>query len=110
MDSASLAGTGDHQACEDLVQETYVVLVRRGQKSQWSRGDRVDAGENALRLRNDPPLQRAFLWSPDGARVAVTVFGQVLELSADDGSVLAGHPVMEGDVPIETLRPLVWPR
>ena len=25
--------TGDHQAAEDLVQETYVVLVRRWQKS-----------------------------------------------------------------------------
>ena len=29
--------TGDHQAAEDLVQETYVVLVRR-----WQKYDRVD--------------------------------------------------------------------
>ncbi|HET7734635.1 MAG TPA: hypothetical protein VFK52_01550 [Nocardioidaceae bacterium] len=56
----------------------------------------------------DPPTDRsrdlvAFgAWSPDGTRVAVTVPDQVLEVSADDGSVLAEHPPIDGYF-------LVWP-
>lgn len=43
----------------------------------------------------------AFLWSPDGTRVAVRVPGRVLELSAEDGNVLAKHPFLKGL--------LIWP-
>lgn len=43
----------------------------------------------------------AFGWSPDGTRVAVRVPGTVLELSAEDGSVLAEHPFIDGF--------LIWP-
>lgn len=44
-----------------------------------------------------------FLWSPDGTRVAVTVDNdRMLELSADDGSVLARHPATKSSY-------LVWP-
>ena len=43
-----------------------------------------------------------FLWSPDGRRVAVMVPGHVLELSADDGSVLARHPSLKSSY-------AVWP-
>ena len=44
-----------------------------------------------------------FLWSPDGTRVAVTVDNdRMLELSADDGSVLARHPATRSSS-------LVWP-
>ncbi len=43
----------------------------------------------------------AFLWSPDGARVAVRFYDEFLELSAEDGTVLAEHPFIEGL--------LVWP-
>ena len=42
-----------------------------------------------------------FLWSPDGTRVAVRLYDQVLELSAEDGSVLARRPFMDGL--------LIWP-
>lgn len=56
-----------------------------------------------------PYYHAALVWSPDGARVAVRSFGQVLELSADDGSVLARHPFVERDDPTEDLPPLVWP-
>ena len=38
----------------------------------------------------------AVLWSPDGTRVAVRVPRQVLELSAEDGSTLARHPLIGG--------------
>lgn len=56
----------------------------------------------------DPPTEDsedlgAFAaWSPDGKRVAVSVPGHELELSADDGSVLAEHPSIDGYY-------LVWP-
>lgn len=56
----------------------------------------------------DPPTDRsrdlvAFgAWSPDGTRVAVTVPDHVLEVSADDGSVRAEHPPIDGYF-------LVWP-
>ena len=33
LSKAAYLLTGDHQAAEDLVQDTYVVLVRRWQKS-----------------------------------------------------------------------------
>jgi hypothetical protein len=36
------------------------------------------------------------VWSPDGARVALRVPGQVLELSAADGRVLERHPLIAG--------------
>lgn len=44
-----------------------------------------------------------FLWSPDGTRVAIRDYAdeRVLELSAEDGTVLAEHPFLEGD--------LIWP-
>ena len=50
----------------------------------------------------------AFLWSPDGTRAAVRSSGQVLELSAEDGRVLARHPV-ECTVESEDCSPLIWP-
>jgi len=43
----------------------------------------------------------SFLWSPDGSRVAIRTPEQVLELSAEDGSVLDEHPFVDGL--------LVWP-
>jgi hypothetical protein len=36
------------------------------------------------------------LWSPDGARVALRVPDQVLEMSADDGRILDRHPLIAG--------------
>jgi hypothetical protein len=36
------------------------------------------------------------LWSPDGARLALRVPDQVLELSAKDGRILARHPMITG--------------
>lgn len=38
-----------------------------------------------------------FLWAPDGTRVAVAVRSRVLELSAEDGGVLATHPGFRED-------------
>jgi hypothetical protein len=49
----------------------------------------------------DDDAPSAFLWSPDGARVAVRFYDELLELSAEDGTVLAEDPFIE-DV-------LVWP-
>jgi len=48
-----------------------------------------------------PYDEAALLWSPDGTRVAVRVPRHVLELSAEDGSTLARHPLVGG-------RP-IWP-
>lgn len=45
--------------------------------------------------------QEGFAWSPDGTRVAVGAFDRLLELSADDGTVLARHRAIRG--------PLAWP-
>jgi hypothetical protein len=72
-----------------------------------------EEGPGAVRTLHDyttiPYYHAAFVWSPDGARVAIRSFGQVLELSADDGSVLARHPFIEKDDVTEPLPPLVWP-
>ena len=38
-----------------------------------------------------------FAWSPDGTRIAVTGSGSVIEISADDGRVLARHPGSGGN-------------
>lgn len=46
-------------------------------------------------------ITAVFLWAPDGTRVAVRGPGHVLELSAEDGSILAKHPFIGG--------PLCWP-
>jgi hypothetical protein len=35
-------------------------------------------------------------WSPDGTRIAVRVIGGTVEISAEDGSVLARHPQVGG--------------
>lgn len=57
--------------------------------------------EDALTLSEWYETSEAFLWSPDGTRVAVRTRRHVLELSAEDGSVLATHPLIEGW--------LIWP-
>lgn len=49
----------------------------------------------------DDDAQDVFLWSPDGTRVAIRFYDQFLELAADDGSFLAEHPFVGGD--------LIWP-
>jgi hypothetical protein len=49
----------------------------------------------------DDDAPEVFLWSPDGTRVAIRFYDQFLELAADDGSVLAEHPFVGGD--------LIWP-
>jgi hypothetical protein len=41
--------------------------------------------------------QFAFAWSPDGTRIAVAGLGSVVEISADDGEVLARHPGSAGN-------------
>lgn len=43
----------------------------------------------------------SFLWSPDGERVGIRVPEHVLELSAEDGHILAEHPFVDGL--------LIWP-
>jgi hypothetical protein len=50
----------------------------------------------------------AFLWSPDGTRVAVRIPDHVLELSAEDGSVLARRP-FPCTMNDSGCAPLVWP-
>ena len=47
------------------------------------------------------PLQDTILWSPDGTRVAIKDDGRVLELSAEDGTVLDRYSLTE--------RLLIWP-
>lgn len=49
------------------------------------------------------------LWSPDGTRVAIDVPGQVFELAADDGRVLARHPYPGGRFDDPGRPPLIWP-
>jgi hypothetical protein len=72
-----------------------------------------EEGPGAVRTLHDyttiPYYHAVLVWSPDGARVAIRSLGQVLELSADDGSVLARHPFVEKADVTETLPPLVWP-
>lgn len=55
------------------------------------------------------PFDRAaFLWSPDGTRAAVRDQDRVLELSAEDGSVLARHP-FECSMRSDSCSLLIWP-
>ena len=49
----------------------------------------------------DDDAPEVFLWSPDGTRVAIRFYDQFLELATDDGSILAEHPFVGGD--------LIWP-
>ena len=55
--------------------------------------------EDHPQYNDDAPS--VFLWSPDGARVAVRFYDQLLELSAEDGTVLAEDPFTSGL--------LIWP-
>jgi hypothetical protein len=50
----------------------------------------------------------AFMWAPDGTRVAVRVPDYVLELSPDDGRVLARHP-FECQMSSDVCYDLIWP-
>lgn len=50
----------------------------------------------------------AFLWSPDGTRVAVRIPDYALELSPEDESVLAQHP-FECQMSSDRCFPLIWP-
>jgi hypothetical protein len=64
--------------------------------------DPEDGGRGEPTTLYDSPDAQVFLWSPDGARVAIRDLDRVLELSAEDGTVLVEHPFIEGD--------LIWPQ
>lgn len=53
----------------------------------------------AHHLRLDFP----FAWSPDGTRIAVAGGGEIIEISAEDGEVLARHPGERANGPLAWL-------
>jgi dipeptidyl aminopeptidase/acylaminoacyl peptidase len=64
--------------------------------------------EQATTRIEDQITGGAFLWSADGARVAVLDGDQILELSAEDGSVLARQPA-DALRSTDDVGWLVWP-
>jgi hypothetical protein len=58
--------------------------------------------ENVCVVSDDYHISFPFAWSPDGTRIAVTRAGGIVEISAENGEVLARHP---GDGPE---GPLAW--
>ena len=55
-----------------------------------------DTARTLYEYRQRPFDEAVILWSPDATRVALRVPGQVLELSADAGTVLAEHDTVDG--------------
>ena len=84
-----------------LFQAISVVLPAPGQDGPGEATTLYDRSDVVVSSRSSGGLSN-FLWSPDGARVAITDGGHLIELSADGGSVLGRHP---------SIKPtyLVWP-
>jgi WD40-like Beta Propeller Repeat len=75
------------------------LVALRLDPGQPVRADELDTYDDKVRLVGTEGLlpdhyffEFAFAWSPDGTRIAVPSQGEVAEISADDGHVLARLP------------------